>query len=141
MTISRLRLSSIAFSVLVTLAAGAQSIAATAASPATDVQFKAFKIGSYDAVALYDGTLNMPNDGKSFVADQPPAAVASALGKGGAPTDHFEFPIEPLLVRAGDRVLLFDTGAGPNFGDIAGKLTRSMAAAGVDPAAVTDIFI
>jgi glyoxylase-like metal-dependent hydrolase (beta-lactamase superfamily II) len=63
------------------------------------------------------------------------------LKSGGAPTDHFEFSIQPLLVRAGNRVLLFDTGAGTNFGPIAGALPQSMQAAGVDPASVTDIFI
>ena len=36
---------------------------------------------------------------------------------------------------------LFDTGAGSNFGDIAGKLQGALAAAGEDPAKVTDIFI
>jgi glyoxylase-like metal-dependent hydrolase (beta-lactamase superfamily II) len=63
------------------------------------------------------------------------------LTAGGAPADHFEFSIQPLLVHAGARVLLFDTGAGGFFGAIAGKLPESMSAAGEKPASVTDIFI
>jgi glyoxylase-like metal-dependent hydrolase (beta-lactamase superfamily II) len=63
------------------------------------------------------------------------------LKAGGAPVDHFEFSIQPLLVHAVDRVLLFDTGAGSFFGDIAGKLPDSMKAAGETPFSVTDIFI
>jgi len=63
------------------------------------------------------------------------------LKAGGAPADHFEFSIQPLLVHAGVHVLLFDTGAGGFFGDIAGKLPESMTAAGEKPASVTDIFI
>jgi glyoxylase-like metal-dependent hydrolase (beta-lactamase superfamily II) len=82
-----------------------------------------------------------PNDGKSFVVGQAPSEVAAVLKSGGAPTDHFEFSIQPLLVRSKSRVLLFDTGAGSNFGPIAGALPKSMQAAGVDPASVTDIFI
>jgi glyoxylase-like metal-dependent hydrolase (beta-lactamase superfamily II) len=49
--------------------------------------------------------------------------------------------VQPLLVRAGGQVLLFDTGAGGNFGPTAGKLLTSLAAAGIAPAGVTDIFI
>ncbi len=38
-------------------------------------------------------------------------------------------------------MLLFDTGAGTNFGPGAGKLSGSLAEAGIDPQSVTDIFI
>ena len=37
--------------------------------------------------------------------------------------------------------MLFDTGAGGNFGPGAGQLTTSLAEAGIDPQSVTDIFI
>jgi glyoxylase-like metal-dependent hydrolase (beta-lactamase superfamily II) len=112
-----------------------------AASPVPGVQYQAFKIGSYSALALKDGAIQEPNDGKSFVVGQPTAEVAATLKSGGAPGDHFEFSIQPLLVHAGSHVLLFDTGAGSNFGEIAGKLLGAMAAAGENPASVTDIFI
>jgi len=111
------------------------------ASAAGDAKYQAFKIGSYNAVALKDGALQEPNDGKSFLVGQPTADVAATLESGGAPGDHFEFSVQPLLVHAGKRVLLFDTGAGSNFGDIAGKLQGALVAAGEDPAKVTDIFI
>jgi glyoxylase-like metal-dependent hydrolase (beta-lactamase superfamily II) len=103
--------------------------------------FERFKIGAYAAVALKDGDLQVPIDGKSFVIDQPNDAVSAALKAGGAPADHFEFSIQPLLVHAAHRVLLFDTGAGGYFGDIAGGLPKSMIAAGEEFSSVTDIFI
>jgi glyoxylase-like metal-dependent hydrolase (beta-lactamase superfamily II) len=108
--------------------------------PAT-AQFHPFAVGSLYAVALKDGALEEPNDGHSFVVDHSPAEVAAVLKKGGAPTQYFRLSIQPLLVRAGARVLLFDTGAGSNFGLIAGALIKSMEAATIDPASVTDIFI
>jgi glyoxylase-like metal-dependent hydrolase (beta-lactamase superfamily II) len=120
---------------LLSIAVGSSAVAAG------DAQYQAFKIGSYKAVALKDGLLQEPNDGKSYLVGQPTADVSAVLERGGAPGDHFEFSIQPLLVHAGERVLLFDTGAGSNFGDIAGKLQASLAAAGEDPAKVTDIFI
>jgi len=116
-------------------------VVGSGASAAGDAKYQAFRIGSYNAVALKDGTLQEPNDGKSFLIGQPTADVAAVLKSGGAPGDHFELSIQPLLVHADKHVLLFDTGAGNNFGDIAGKLQASLAAAGEDPAKVTDIFI
>jgi glyoxylase-like metal-dependent hydrolase (beta-lactamase superfamily II) len=117
------------------------AVTAGAAPGAAVAQFQPFKIGGYSAVALKDGELEEPVDGKSFVVGQPNEAVSAVLKAGGAPTDHFEFSIQPLLVHVGDHVLLFDTGAGGFFGDIAGKLPESMRAAGEKPANVTDIFI
>jgi glyoxylase-like metal-dependent hydrolase (beta-lactamase superfamily II) len=131
----------ISFSALLSMVVSAVTMTAHAASPGPGVQYQAFKIGSYSAVSLKDGAIQEPNDGKSFVVGQSTADVAKALESGGAPGDHFEFSIQPLLVHAGSHVLLFDTGAGSNFGEIAGKLLGAMAAAGENPASVTDIFI
>jgi glyoxylase-like metal-dependent hydrolase (beta-lactamase superfamily II) len=141
MKIAGPRVTFITFSTLLSLVVGAVTMTAGAASPAPDTQFQAFKIAKYGALALKDGTIQEPNDGKSFVVGQTTAEVAAALKSGGAPGDHFEFSIQPLLVHAGSHVLLFDTGAGSNFGEIAGKLPGAMAAAGETPASVTDIFI
>jgi glyoxylase-like metal-dependent hydrolase (beta-lactamase superfamily II) len=125
---------------LLTVAAtGTSSIAAEAVQGGG--QFKAFKIGNYNAYALKDGALQEPVDGKSFVLGQSNAEVGAVLKAGGQPADHFEFSIQPLLVKAGSHVLLFDSGAGSYFGDIAGMLPKSMAAAGLKADDVTDIFI
>jgi len=114
---------------------------ADAAPSAPVAQFQRFKIGSYSAVALKDGVIEMPVDGKSFVVGQSNQAVGAVLKAGGAPTDHFEFSIQPLLVHAGNHVMLFDTGVGNWYGDSGGKLGESMKAAGEMPASVTDIYI
>jgi glyoxylase-like metal-dependent hydrolase (beta-lactamase superfamily II) len=115
--------------------------APSATAPAPAPLFKRFKIGHDSAIALKDGTLQEPNDGKSFLVGQPTADVGATLQSGGEPADHFDFSIQPLLVRAKNKVLLFDTGAGTAFGPIAGHLTQSLTAAGIAPASVTDIFI
>ena len=130
-----------AISALLSLTVSSWVAAADAAPPAVQPEFHAFKIGNDKAVALKDGAIQEPNDGKSFLVGQPTADVAAVLKSGGAPGDHFEFSIEPLLVHSGKRVLLFDTGAGSNFGPVAGKLLQSLAAAGEQPGSVTDIFI
>jgi glyoxylase-like metal-dependent hydrolase (beta-lactamase superfamily II) len=114
---------------------------ASAAPAAKEENFKAFTIGELPAIALHDGGFEMPNDNKVFGVGQTPEEVAAVLRAAGQPTDKLKLSIQPLLVKAKDHVLLFDTGAGSNFGPGAGHLTGALADAGVDPQTVTDIFI
>jgi len=58
-----------------------------------------------------------------------------------ASTDPIDLSLEPMIVRTTDKVFLFDTGAGKLFGPTVGKLPATMAAAAIDPASITDIFI
>jgi glyoxylase-like metal-dependent hydrolase (beta-lactamase superfamily II) len=102
---------------------------------------KAFRVGELSATALRDGVLEFPNDNKVFGVGHTPEEVAALLNAAGQPTDKIHLGLDPLLVQTADRVLLFDTGAGSNFGPMAGQLPTSFAAAGVDPTSVTDIFI
>ncbi|HEY5759328.1 MAG TPA: MBL fold metallo-hydrolase [Steroidobacter sp.] len=112
-------------------------------APTQTVQAPAgsFSIGELSAVALRDGAFDFPNDNKIFGVGKKPEDVAAVLTAAGVPTDKLSVSIQPLLVKSADRVLLFDTGAGANFGPAGGQLTKSLADAGVDAAGVTDIFI
>lgn len=110
------------------------------ASPSSEI-VKSFSIGTLSAFALSDGNLEFANDGKTFALGHKPEEVAALLTANGLPTDKLVLSIQPLLVKAGDRVLLFDTGTGGAFGPASGKVQESFKAAGIDPASVTDIFI
>ena len=101
----------------------------------------AFKVGDLAAVALRDGALQFPNDNQVFGVGHSPEEVASLLTAAGEPTDKLHLSLQPLLVKTTDRVLLFDTGAGTNFGPSAGRLLTALSDAAVDPHSVTDIFI
>jgi glyoxylase-like metal-dependent hydrolase (beta-lactamase superfamily II) len=133
----------------VTTAAHADPIQAQPASPATPPAASAipahgvtrFKIGSLEAAALFDGTITIANDGKTFGLGHSPAEVAAVLKTNGLRPDQLELGIQPLLVRSGARVLLFDTGAGDASFARGGHIQASLRAAGVGPAQVTDIFI
>ncbi|HKS55138.1 MAG TPA: MBL fold metallo-hydrolase [Steroidobacteraceae bacterium] len=100
-----------------------------------------FTLGEFAATALRDGTVSFPNDNKIFGVGHTPAEVAQVLSSAGQPTDKLELSVQPLLVRTAERVMLFDTGAGSNFGPAAGRLLQSMAETGFAPVTVTDIFI
>jgi len=112
-----------------------------APTPAADQSVSEFKIGELTAIALKDGGLQVPNDGKTFGVGQSTEAVAKLLQAAGLPTNELALSIQPLYVKAGDKALLFDTGAGQTMGAGAGRLGASMRQAGIDPASITDIFI
>lgn len=112
-----------------------------ATQPASNPDVFRFRIGTLDAVALKDGDIDAANDGKTFGVGQPPEQVSALLAAADQPTDALHLSIQPLLVRDGARILLFDTGAADASFARAGRLPASLRAAGVEPAQVTDIFI
>ncbi|MBX3157143.1 MAG: MBL fold metallo-hydrolase [Deltaproteobacteria bacterium] len=98
-------------------------------------------IGGLEAYALEDGHLVVPNDGKLLAVGREPREVADLLAAAGLPRDTIRLDITCLLVKVGARVILFDTGIGQLPGADAGRLLASLALAGVQPVAVTDVFI
>ncbi len=113
---------------------------APAAAPAVVDVFD-FTVGPLTATALRDGGLTVANDGKTIAINTPTDQVAKVLRDAGLPETELSLSIQPLLVRSGDRVMLFDTGAGTLMGPGAGKLSKALDAAGVARPSVTDIFI
>ncbi|AKU98527.1 hypothetical protein AKJ09_05191 [Labilithrix luteola] len=118
----------------------AETKAPTAAAvDATDV-FR-FHVGSLEAIALKDGDIHIPNDGKTVGVGQGKEAVGALLSSAGVSAETIDFSIQPLAVRDGARILLFDTGAGDASFAKAGRLTASLRAASIEPSAVTDVFL
>src|SRR5687768_12746592 len=99
------------------------------------------RIGELSGIALKDGGIEFPNDNKIVGVGKKPEDVAAVLTAAGLPSDKLNLTISPLLVKANDRTLLFDTGAGTNFGPNAGGLGQSLADAGIQAQNITDIFI
>jgi glyoxylase-like metal-dependent hydrolase (beta-lactamase superfamily II) len=104
-------------------------------------QVKPFTIGQFQAAAIGDGNLSIPNDNKTLALNAKKAEVDTLLTANSLPTDMLELSVQPLLVKTPDRVLLFDTGAAALFGPTLGKLPANLAAAGVEAGSVTDVFI
>lgn len=99
---------------------------------------KTFKLGALELSVLRDDGLAIPNDGSVFGLNDKPPAVAKVLGEAGAPTDKIRLDVDALLIRMPSHLVLIDTGFGPAGH---GVLRESLAAAGVSPDAITDIFI
>lgn len=123
-----------------------QSAPIEAAAPAiapvsATAEVRPFTVGEFQAAAVADGGATLPNDNKVLAVNAKKADVDALLTANGLPADQLSLSIQPLLVKTTDKVLLFDTGAAGLMGPTAGKLVANLAAAGVDPASVTDIFI
>lgn len=99
-----------------------------------------FTIGALQAYAMRDGRLTVPNDNKTLGVGRTQAEVSAVLTAAGLSADKIDLDIQPLLLRDGQRVVLFDTGAGGQMGT-EGRLLASLRAAGVEPAQITDILI
>lgn len=97
-----------------------------------------FRLGALEVTSLSDGGYVSPNDGGDFGSDVGRAAVAKLLAAAGAPTDQISLAVDALLIRAPGRVILIDTGMGP---DNHGALVASLKLAGVAPSGVTDVLI
>jgi len=115
-------------------------VSSALAAPASPDVYR-FKIGALEAFALKDGDITLPNDGKTFGVGQPTADVAALLQAAGLAADPVKLSIQPLLLRTGGKLVLFDTGAGRATWAAAGRLPASLQAAGFKPTDVTDIFI
>ena len=115
--------------------------AVTPPAPTPAGQMQRFQIGALEAVALKDGDIDIPNDEKTLGIGRSTAEVGDLLAASGQPRERAELSIQPLLVKDGAHVLLFDTGAGNVSWARGGRLPRSLALAGVAPEQVTDIFL
>lgn len=101
----------------------------------------ALKIGEIDVLVISDGVLPLP--AVTMATNAAPAALAVWLDHMCLPPDAFDWPLNVLLARSGDRVVLVDTGLGSQFPGFprAGQTPHRLEAAGIDLAAVTDVVI
>jgi len=111
--------------------------AALAHGPLRAFALTSTQIGGYEFVSVSDGNLLLPRS--FFFEGLPQEELAQVLAPFDLPQDQLAPPCNLTLLHNGDRVILFDAGAGPAFMPSAGSLSESLDAAGVTPEAVTDV--
>jgi glyoxylase-like metal-dependent hydrolase (beta-lactamase superfamily II) len=111
------------------LVLGGRGAAAQVASAA----FGTAKLG-----ILSDGSITLPVSLLARGAAR--EEVTRLLGEAGLPLDVATSSLNVPHVVAGERSILFDSGAGKNFLDSAGRLPASMEQAGVDPASIGHVL-
>ncbi|ADZ71112.1 MBL fold metallo-hydrolase [Polymorphum gilvum] len=116
-------------------ALGAGALAGLA--PRIALAMPTLTLGEARLDVLSDGGLVLP---LAFVLpEQSAEEIAALFAPHGMATDALRPDCNITLLRTGDRVVLFDAGAGANFQPTAGKLTANLEAAGIDPAEITDV--
>jgi glyoxylase-like metal-dependent hydrolase (beta-lactamase superfamily II) len=97
-----------------------------------------FQLGSFECLALSDGSVNYP-PGHLF-ANVPKAQVEEALRGRGRPVDYITTPCTCLCVNTGAQQVLVDMGGG-KVASSTGRLPRNMVAAGIEPASIDTVVL
>ncbi len=110
---------------------------AVAALPRQAAALGRIDVGDGELLTVSDGNLVLP---MSFVyPDVPKAELEAFLVANAMPIDSMKPDCNVTVLKRGDRVILFDAGAGSNFMASAGRLVENLAEAEIDPASVTDV--
>ena len=119
-----------------------QSIPHPVASASTELvpSRYALRLGNIDVLVISDGVLPLPFETMSTNVD--PAMRAAWLDNLFLP-DKFDWAVNVVVVRSGDRTILVDSGLGNQFEGFprAGQLTLRLEAAGIGLGAITDVVL
>ena len=102
----------------------------------------ALKVGEIEVLVVSDGVLPLPTTMLAHNAD--PAVRATWLHDMFLPQDAFDWALNAVVVRSGDKTILIDAGLGSDP-DLhlprAGQLIKRLEAAGIDLSSVTDLVL
>ena len=102
----------------------------------------ALRVGDIDVLVVSDGVLPLPTAMLAHNAD--PAERAAWLQDMFLPRDAFDWALNAVMVRSGDKTILIDAGLGSDP-DLhlprAGQLIKRLEAAGIDLPSVTDLVL
>jgi glyoxylase-like metal-dependent hydrolase (beta-lactamase superfamily II) len=101
----------------------------------------ALQIGDIDVLVVSDGVLPLPTETMATNVD--PAVRAEWFKDMFVGPDMFDWALNVLVLRSGDKTILVDAGLGGQFPGFprAGQFPKRLRAAGIDLASVTDIII
>lgn len=101
----------------------------------------ALRVGDIDVLVVSDGVLPLPTETMATNVD--PAVRAAWFKDMFVGPDMFDWALNVLVVRTGDKTILVDAGLGGQFPGFprAGLFPRRLKAAGIDLSSVTDVVI
>lgn len=101
----------------------------------------ALNIGDIEVLVISDGVLPLPTETMSTNVD--PAEREAWFKEMFLGPDAFDWALNVLVVRSGDRTILVDAGLGGQFDGFprAGQSLRRIEAAGIDLGSVTDVVL
>lgn len=101
----------------------------------------ALRVGEIDVLVVSDGVLTaLP--GATLAVNADPAVLAAWLDAMVLPP-AFDWPVNVVVVRRGERTVLVDAGIGVEYEDFrkAGRLLQRLEAVDIDPASLTDVVL
>jgi glyoxylase-like metal-dependent hydrolase (beta-lactamase superfamily II) len=100
-----------------------------------------YELGDVEITILPDGHRTFPlPDG--FVVNATREEINTALAAASMPRDMMTIVFNPVVIRSGGKTVLFDTGNGPQPAPgTLGRMPESLAAAGIDAAAIDRVVI
>jgi len=101
--------------------------------------FVRFRVGERLVTMVSDGQLSLPF--QALGANVPEATLLSYLKSIRQAADMQRGHLNLTLIDTGERVILVDAGAGPNFQETAGRIDESLAAAGYEAADIDLVVI
>ncbi|MCR4268609.1 MBL fold metallo-hydrolase [Nitratireductor sp. ZSWI3] len=117
---------------------GGLAVLSTGLLPRKAVALARLPAGDAELTVVSDGHMDLP---LGFVFPGMADAEREAmLASNGMATDGYRPDCNVTFLRSGDRLAVFDVGAGPNFLPTTGKLLSNLEEAGIDPAEVTDVI-
>ncbi len=101
----------------------------------------ALRVGEIDVLVISDGVLTPPAESMATNAD--PSDRAAWLDDRFLSHEAFDWALNEVVVRSGDRTILIDSGLGREYPDFprAGQLGLRLKNAGIDLGSVTDIVL
>jgi glyoxylase-like metal-dependent hydrolase (beta-lactamase superfamily II) len=101
----------------------------------------ALRVGEIDVLVISDGVLTPPAESMATNAD--PTVRAAWLDDMFLSRDAFDWALNEVVVRSGDRTILIDSGLGMEYPDFprAGQLGLRLKNAGIDLGSVTDVVL
>ncbi|OBI78057.1 MBL fold metallo-hydrolase [Mycobacterium sp. E740] len=101
----------------------------------------AVRVGDIEVLIISDGVL--PITAKTMATNADKTEFGQWLDERFLPHEVLDWPLNVVVVRAGDRTILVDAGLGVEFPDFprAGQTVHRLEAAGIDPSAVTDVVL
>ena len=101
----------------------------------------ALRVGEIEVLVISDGVLPLPTTTMSTNAD--PDSRASWLKSLFLPADGLDWPLNAMVVRTGEQVILVDAGLGGQFPGFprAGQFAKRLEHAGIELSSVTDVVI
>lgn len=117
------------------------SVSNTEAATIEGKGFQQVKIGDIEAVILSDGYIHISPIQPSMAPDISNKQLSDFLKANGGDTESVDLGMNILLLKKGDKLILFDSGSGSDMGPTGGWLKDNLAMIGIAPEQITDIVV